>query len=100
MYLHLWQVVTCSSCSQGNMFDSHISPVLMRLHWLPVKARVEFKILLLCHKAVHGAAPAYLTDMIQLWVSLFPKVKCSPPHTKCKSFGDRSFYIGCASPME
>ncbi|XP_064646202.1 uncharacterized protein LOC135499388 [Lineus longissimus] len=33
-----------------------ISPVLMRLHWLPVKARVEFKILLLTYKAVHGAA--------------------------------------------
>ena len=44
----------------------HITPVLARLHWLPVKQSISFKILLLTYKCIHGAAPAYLTELIQL----------------------------------
>ena len=36
---------------------SHITPVLYELHWLPVQARIHFKILLLAFKAIHGLAP-------------------------------------------
>ena len=32
----------------------HISPVLPPLHWLPVKLRIELKILLLTNKALKG----------------------------------------------
>ena len=42
----------------------HISPVLASLHWLPVKSRIEFKILLLTYKTVNGQAPSYLKDLI------------------------------------
>ena len=38
----------------------HITPVLAELHWLPVTARIEFKILLYVFKAVTGTAPGYL----------------------------------------
>ena len=38
----------------------HITPVLRNLHWLPIKQRIMFKILLMCFKVVHGMAPAYL----------------------------------------
>ena len=31
-----------------------ISPVLASLHWLPVKSRIDFKILLLTYKALNG----------------------------------------------
>ncbi len=44
-------------------FD-HITPTLMRLHWLPVKYRVIFKIVLLVYKARHGLAPKYICDML------------------------------------
>ena len=44
-------------------FD-HITPTLMRLHWLPVKYRVIFKIVLLVYKALHGLAPKYICDML------------------------------------
>ena len=37
----------------------HISPVLASLHWLPVKSRIEFKIVLLTYKALNGQAPSY-----------------------------------------
>ena len=38
----------------------HITPVLASLHWLPVKSRIEFKILLLTFKALNNMAPSYL----------------------------------------
>ena len=39
---------------------SHITPVLYQLHWSPIKYRIEFKILLLTFKAIHGMAPDYI----------------------------------------
>ena len=35
----------------------HITSSLKSLHWLPVKSRIDFKILLICYKALHGFAP-------------------------------------------
>jgi hypothetical protein len=43
-------------------FD-HITPTLMKFHWLPVKHRVLFKILLIVYKAFHGLAPKYICDL-------------------------------------
>uniref|UniRef100_A0AAQ6IH18 Reverse transcriptase domain-containing protein n=1 Tax=Anabas testudineus TaxID=64144 RepID=A0AAQ6IH18_ANATE len=42
----------------------HISPTLASLHWLPVKSRIEFKILLLTYKSLNNQAPSYLKDLI------------------------------------
>uniref|UniRef100_A0A3P8RUL5 Reverse transcriptase domain-containing protein n=1 Tax=Amphiprion percula TaxID=161767 RepID=A0A3P8RUL5_AMPPE len=42
----------------------HISPILASLHWLPVKSRIEFKILLLTYKALNNQSPSYLKDLI------------------------------------
>uniref|UniRef100_A0A3B4C3D6 Reverse transcriptase domain-containing protein n=1 Tax=Pygocentrus nattereri TaxID=42514 RepID=A0A3B4C3D6_PYGNA len=44
--------------------SDHISPALSSLHWLPVKFRIDYKILLLTYKALHGLAPEYLQDLI------------------------------------
>ena len=41
----------------------HISASMMDLHWLPVKQRIQFKVLLLAYKAVIGEGPQYLSDM-------------------------------------
>ncbi len=35
----------------------HISPVLSTLHWLPIKHRIDLKILLIIYKALHCLAP-------------------------------------------
>ena len=43
----------------------HISPVLFQLHWLPVEARVHFKVILLMHKCFYQTGPSYLCDLIQ-----------------------------------
>ncbi|XP_075933638.1 uncharacterized protein LOC142933414 [Anarhichas minor] len=37
----------------------HITPVLHDLHWLPVKYRIDFKILLTTYKALNNLAPPY-----------------------------------------
>jgi hypothetical protein len=43
----------------------HISPILIELHWLPVKQRIEYKLLLLTFKALNGSAPSYLSNLIK-----------------------------------
>ena len=41
----------------------HISPIVFKLHWLPVKLRMKYKILLLTYRALHGLAPTYITEL-------------------------------------
>lgn len=44
----------------------HITPVLARLHWLPVKQRITFKICCTVYKALHDQAPRYLSELLAL----------------------------------
>ena len=46
-------------------FD-HISPVLFKLHWLPVKYRIQYKIGLLTFKAIHFKTPQYLSNLLSI----------------------------------
>ena len=76
----------------------HITPTLKQLHWLPIKFRVQFKVLLLTFKSLHDHAPKYLSELIQAYTTTrslrsanqnFLSVK----KAKTKFFGDRSFSI-------
>uniref|UniRef100_A0A3Q3K2M1 Reverse transcriptase domain-containing protein n=1 Tax=Monopterus albus TaxID=43700 RepID=A0A3Q3K2M1_MONAL len=49
----------------GTSKRDHISPILASLHWLPVKFRIEFKILLLTYKALNNKAPLYHKDLVE-----------------------------------
>ena len=40
----------------------HVTPLLMDLHWLRVPERVKFKLCVLMHRCLTGAAPRYLTE--------------------------------------
>ena len=51
-------VVRCHRCG-------HITPVLIKLHWLPVKQRVQYLILLLVFRAQHRLTPPYITDLLE-----------------------------------
>ncbi|XP_078799361.1 uncharacterized protein LOC144990211 [Oryzias latipes] len=51
------------SKSDAEKERSHHSCVSL-LHWLPVDSRIEFKILLLTYKSLHGMAPSYIKDLI------------------------------------
>ena len=44
--------------------SAHITPVLIKLHWLPVQHCVEFKILMQVFKILNVQSPSYLVDLI------------------------------------
>ncbi len=46
-----------------SMSNAEIS-VLSTLHWLPIKHRIDFKILLITYKALNGLAPQYLGELL------------------------------------
>ena len=82
-------------------FD-HITPILISLHWLPIEARISFKILLLTYKILNGLAPGYLSDLISAYkhsraLRSAHKNLLAVPRTKLKTFGDRCFSV--ASPI-
>ena len=74
---------------------SNITPVLKGLHWLPVRERVCFKIMLLVHRVVNCRGPVYLRYLICIYTptrSLRTEgtKQLKRPKTNCKA-GDTSF---------
>ena len=43
-----------------------ITSLLYELHWLPVRQRISFKILLFVFKAILGFAPTYLRELVSI----------------------------------
>ena len=50
----------------GTKRHVHITRVLAELHWLPVSARIQFKIALLTFQSLTTHQPSYLLDLLQL----------------------------------
>jgi len=44
----------------------HITPVLAELHWLPVAARINFKIAVITFNLLTTEQPSYLHELLQL----------------------------------
>jgi len=69
--------------------------ILSHLHWLPVKHRIECKVLTLVFKALHGLAPVYMSDLICPFSP--PRLLDLPmttiSHLRFKSKGDRAFCV-------
>ena len=63
-----------ANCPPANCpgFD-HITQVLRALHWLPIPHRIEYKIILLCFKAIHGLSPGCISDLDTRRLVLFSK---------------------------
>ncbi len=61
--LQLVQNAAVKVLTRTRKYD-HISPVLSTLHWLPIKHRIDFKILLITYKALNGLAPHYLSELL------------------------------------
>ena len=47
-------------------YDNGLSALFSTLHWLKIKERIAFKILLLVHKCLYCKSPAYLNDLLSL----------------------------------
>ena len=74
---------------------------LKELHWLPIKQRIQYKILILTHKCVNKIGPKYLQDLIHLRPPVREGLRSSHktnllvrPVTKCSTFANRSFSVG------
>ncbi len=65
---------------------------LPRRHWLPVECRIDFKVLLITFKALHGKAPKYLSDLLTFRDSRTSR-SSNVPRTKRVTFGDPAFLL-------
>ena len=80
-------------------FD-HITPALHKLHWLPVRYRIDFKILLITYKAIHGQSPEYITELIKFKEESRYNLRSSkelllkrPTIRSLATLGDRAFEV-------
>ena len=73
------------------------------LNWLPVKARIEYKILTIIHKCIYGDGPKYLKNLLTILPephqrlrssSSNTRVKLLVPYAKRKTFAERSISVG------
>ena len=60
-----------------------VNSSLKDLHWLKIQERIEFKILLLTFKAIHGLAPSYLCNLISFTSNGFRDVSLRCPAVTC-----------------
>ena len=68
------------------------------VHWLPVKQRIDFKILLITYKALNGQAPTYITDLLSYYrparpLRLSTQNLLSNPRYNLKNYRGRSFAV-------
>ena len=89
---------------------ARISPILQKLHWLPVEQRVTFKVLLLIYKALNNLAPVYISNLLAQYEPLrklrsTDKYLLRIPQIHFKTFADRAFSVAAprlwnALPMD
>ena len=76
--------------------QNDISPRLMSLHWLPINARIEYKLSVLCCY-FFGLSPIYLHDLLSVYTPKRNLRSSSDNRILCihklrtKTFGQRSF---------
>lgn len=78
--------------------SDHITPVLHSLHWLPVSARIQYKISCICFHAATGTSPQYISDLLHIYTPS-RQLRSSAdtrtfriPTVKNKTLGQRSFF--------
>ena len=78
--LQLVQNSLCRVVTRSSKF-SQLTPQLKKLHWLPVRYRVQFKIDLITYKILNQGQPVYLRQLIHPYTSsrntrhITPKLK-------------------------
>ena len=66
--LQLVQNSLCRIVTRSSKY-SNITPQLKKLHWLPVKHRIQFKIGLITYKILNQGQPVYLRELIHPYTS-------------------------------
>ncbi len=47
---------------------THVTPLFINLHWLPIAARIKFKALMFAYRTTSGSAPLYLNSLLQTYM--------------------------------
>ena len=79
--------------------SEHVTPILHKLHWLPVQSRIQHKFLSVCHLSLTESGPPYLNELIHWYVpnrslrsaSDTKTLKRPPDSIRTKTHGERSF---------
>ncbi len=77
---------------------SHVTPILISLHWLPVKFRINLKIIVMVFRALHGQAPVYINEMLKPYNSSrnlrsSNQILLVVPRSRLKTKGDCAFEV-------
>ena len=54
----------------------HSTPLLEKLHWLPISEHLKYKVACMCFSAISDSGPAYLSELLHVY---------TPPRTLCSS---------------
>ncbi len=82
--------------------QGHVTQLLINLHWLPVEARIDYKICTLVFKCQNQSAPLYLQDLVIPYKPNRDNMRSAtshrmdPPKVKQKRAGERSFLYAAA----
>jgi len=85
----------------GLCSHNYVSAAMTKLHWLPVEARIQFKLCLPVHLTLIGKAPTYITDVLQPVLTLSSRLTVLHSATRsdflvprmCLKFGERAFSV-------
>ena len=80
----------------------HITPIFISLHWLPVRQRISYKILLITYKILNNLAPPYLSDVINIpnptrSLRSNDALLLKKPKIKTQNYGGRTLAFAAAS---
>ena len=75
-------------------YDS-ITPIMFKLHWLPLHSRIIFKLLLIVYEALNGKAPSYISSILRhrtcsRSLRSSGQELLTMPLVKLKTYGDRA----------
>lgn len=83
----------------------HITLILKSLHWLPVRQRIDFKILLFVFKSLHNLVPVYLSELVHPYtpsrsLRSYDQALLVIPRVRLKRRGERAFAVAGPRTLE
>ena len=81
--------------------SDHVTPLLEKLHWLPLEARIHYKIATLAFRHFENSLPPYLSELLHTYqpsrtLRSSSEKLLKVPKTNLKSAGNRSFHLQAA----